>query len=265
MLRASAAAGFGAGAAASLELFTPMTRTSQTGSYAEHVMRLEQSSLSKAEAMRLAVGGEFEAIGKLEYYLLRSLGLSDGHLVIDVGCGSGRLAVQLASCSGIKYVGTDVVPSLLDTARSLSGRSDWQFHLVEDLIIPCQDNSADFVTFFSVFTHLPHEASFKYLIEAARCLKPRGLVVASFLEFRIPCHWDTFMGSVLSDAPGQLNQFIDRDAVKAWADHCGLAIETFFDGDKPHIPIPEEIHWENGTSMKSLGNLGQSVVVLRKT
>jgi hypothetical protein len=41
-------------------------------------------------------------------------------------------------------------------------------------------------------------------------------------------------------------------------------VESFFDGDKGHFPIPEEIKWENGTVMKSLGNLGQSVAVLRK-
>ncbi len=48
------------------------------------------------------------------------------------------------------------------------------------------------------------------------------------------------------------------------AGHNGPAVDSFFDGDKGHIPIPEEIRWENGTSMKSFGNLGQSVAVLRK-
>jgi hypothetical protein len=46
------------------------------------------------------------------------------------------------------------------------------------------------------------------------------------------------------------------------ADHNGLEVESFFDGDKGRIPIQEEIQCENG--MKSLGNLGQSVAVLRK-
>ena len=58
--------------------------------YIDHVRRLEQRLGSGDEALRLAVGGEFEAVGKLEYYLLRSLGLTTGHLVVDVGCGSDR-------------------------------------------------------------------------------------------------------------------------------------------------------------------------------
>jgi SAM-dependent methyltransferase len=216
------------------------------------------------EAWRLAVGGEFEAVGKLELYLLRSLGLTDGHLLVDVGCGSGRLACQLAPYKGIGYIGTDVVPQLLEAARTRSGRDDWKFVLVNDTSLPCADGSADMVTFFSVLTHITHEESFRYFTEAARCLKKDGRLVASFLEFRIPCHWETFIGSVQSEASGRLNQFVDRDGIAAWASHSGLVVESFFDGDKPHIPIPEEIRWENGMIMKSLGNLGQSVVVLRK-
>jgi hypothetical protein len=43
--------------------------------YIDHVRRLEQRLGSGNDAVRLAVGGEFEAVGKLEYYLLRSLGI----------------------------------------------------------------------------------------------------------------------------------------------------------------------------------------------
>jgi 2-polyprenyl-3-methyl-5-hydroxy-6-metoxy-1,4-benzoquinol methylase len=232
--------------------------------YIDHVRRVEESLGSGDAALRRAVGGEFEAVGKLEYYLLRSLGLTTGHLVVDVGCGSGRLAQQLAPDKGIRYIGTDVVPRLIESARTLARREDWEFSVVEDVRIPCTDRAADFVTFFSVLTHTTHVESFKYLQEAARCLKVGGRVVMSFLEFRIPCHWETFMISVKAKAGGHLIQFLDRDAIAAWAGHSGLAVDSFFDGDNGHIPIPEEILWENGTCMKSLGNLGQSVAVLRK-
>ncbi len=241
-----------------------MPGNSRNQAYIDHVRRLEQRIECKDEAMRLAVGGEFDAVGKLEYYLLRSLGLSSGHLVIDVGCGSGRLARQLASDTSIRYVGTDVVPRLLEAARTAAGRNDWEFRLVEGIRIPCPDNVADFVTFFSVLTHITHEESFLYLQEAARCLKAGGRAVLSFLEFRIPCHWETFKMSLRAKPDGPLTQFVDGDGLTAWASHSGLMVESFFDGDKGHFPIPEEVKWENGTVMKSLGNLGQSVAVLRK-
>ena len=241
-----------------------MPENSRNQAYIDLVRKLEERVDCKDKAMRLAVGGEFDAVGKLEYYLLRSLGLSSGDFVVDVGCGSGRLAQQLAGDKSIRYLGTDVVPRLLDAARTAAGRNDWEFHLVEGIGIPCPDNVADFVTFFSVLTHTTHEESFRYLQETARCLKAGGRVVISFLEFRIPCHWETFKISLRQKPGAHLIQFIDRDAIAAWADHSGLLVESFFDGDKGHFPIPEEIRWENVTVMRSLGNLGQSVAVLRK-
>lgn len=238
-----------------------MPGNSRNQAYIDHVRRLEQRVECKDEAMRLAVGGEFDAVGKLEYYLLRSLGLRSGHLVIDVGCGSGRLARQLASDTSIRYVGTDVVPRLLEAARTAAGRNDWEFRLVEGIRIPCPDNVADF-RYVLLCSHPRGE--FSILQEAARCLKAGGRAVLSFLEFRIPCHWETFKMSLRAEPGGPLTQFVDRDGLTAWASHSGLMVESFFDGDKGHFPIPEEVKWENGTVMKSLGNLGQSVAVLRK-
>jgi ubiquinone/menaquinone biosynthesis C-methylase UbiE len=215
--------------------------------------------------MRRAIGGEFNAVGKLEHHLLRSLGLSDGHLVVDVGCGSGRLSVQLAPFPGIRYVGVDIVKSLVAYASGLSKRPDWSFICSDGSKIPCGDGAADFVCFFSVFTHLLHEDIFRYFGETARVLKPGGQLVFSFLEFRIPSHWTVFIDKVRDSAPGQhLNQFIDRDAIRAWASYSEFEVVQLCDGDKPHIPIPEEIRWDSGARMESFGNLGQSVAVLRK-
>jgi len=241
-----------------------MTNTDFKKSYQDHVAALE-ARLETEEALKLAIGGEFIAVGKLEYHLLRSLGLADGHFVVDVGCGSGRLSVQLAPFPGIRYLGCDVVDHLIARASELSERPDWSFQCTKGTTIPCESESADFVCFFSVFTHLLHEDSFRYFKEAARVLKPGGLLVFSFLEFRIPCHWNIFEATVNDSVPGQhLNQFIDRDGIAAWAVHSGLEIVQLCDGDQPHIPIPEEITWENGNRMLGLGNLGQSVAVLKK-
>ena len=90
-------------------------------------------------------------------------------------------------------------------------------------------------------------------------------MVFSFLEFKIPIHWDVFEATVKAAGTGlHLNQFIDRDGIRAWAQHSGLEIVGIFDGDKPHIPIPEEIRWDHGARMGSFGNIGQSIAVLRK-
>ena len=241
----------------------PMINPNSCETYNAHVSRL-RAKLGEDEVLSSAIGGEFQAVGTLEYSLLLSLGLIDGQGVIDVGCGSGRLACQLAAMPNLRYAGIDVVPDLLDCARRLSGRADWRFQETDGSGIPCADGQADFVCFFSVFTHLVHEETFRYLEEARRVLRPGGRIVFTFLEFRIPCHWDIFADSLAKAGTGQhLNQFMDRDGIRLWAGKLGLECEVLADGDKPHIPISQPVVWENGTVMKELGNFGQSVAVLR--
>lgn len=217
-------------------------------------------------AMELAVGGEFEAVGILEVAILEHFGLQNDSYVIDVGCGSGRLARPLAERLAGAYLGTDVVPELVKHARSIVGRPDWRFEVAHGLCIPERDAAADYVSFFSVFTHLLHEQTYVYLQEAKRVLKPGGRIVFSFLDFSIPDHWAILEANVadLSFHDDPLNMFIGKDAIRAWAEHLGLEILAIQDGDKPFIPLEHPVAFENGTVMEKLGTLTQSVCVLRR-
>jgi SAM-dependent methyltransferase len=231
--------------------------------YPALVAKLRQA-LAGDTALEAAVGGDFITVGKLELALLRSLGLKGGATVVDVGCGSGRLAFQLSALPDVSYVGTDVVPDLLAHAVKLTARADWRFVLTNGVDIPCGDDTADFVTFFSVFTHLTHEDTYRYLRRAKEVLKPGGKIVFSFLEFYIDSHWAVFANDLELGQTDHLNQFIERAAITAWCKNLGLKIEACFDGDTPHIPIDEPLTWHDGRTMTGLGALGQSVAVLSK-
>ena len=233
--------------------------------YQGHVDTLEHA-VGHAEAMKLAVGGEFEAIGLIELEMLKHFGLREHDYLIDVGCGSGRLARPLAAYLKGKYLGIDVVPALLSPARQIVGRPDWRFETAAGLTIPEADEAADMVCFFSVLTHLLHEQSFLYLREATRVLKPGGAIVFSFLDFTMPDHWEIFE-SMMQDVgvnKQHLNVFVSTDAAGVWARRLGLQLEATHAGSEAFVPLSRPVVFEDGRTAHNRAALGQSVCVLRK-
>lgn len=242
-----------------------MTVSDFKKSYIKHTQDLMKKH-SQKKAMSDAIGGEFDAVGKLEYALLLQHGLAKNHTIIDVGCGSGRLSIQLRNyLENGTYIGTDVVEELVEYAKATCNRPDWKFYVAPGLSIPEQNDYADFICFFSIFTHLLHEETYKYLVEATRVIKPKGKIIFSFLEFKIPSHWAVLEQMLTDNRPDKvLNQFLSRDAIESFAQHCGLEIEGMYNGDEPHISINDTIKFNDGREMSGKGNLGQSVCILTK-
>ena len=229
-----------------------------------NLFRQLRSTYTKDEAARIAVGGDFRGYGLLAREALKFHGLTTEDYLIDVGCGSGRLAKPLAEYLKGKYLGIDVVPELVDYARALVSRPDWRFEGAEGLKIPEADKQADMVCFFSVLTHLLHEESFVYLREARRVLRPGGKIVLSFLDFRVADHWNSFESNVRDIGIGAqpMNVFLCPDMLREWAKRLALEIETIHDGDEPYLRLPVPITFENGTTVKDRAAFGQSVCVM---
>jgi 2-polyprenyl-3-methyl-5-hydroxy-6-metoxy-1,4-benzoquinol methylase len=93
-------------------------------SYERHVAYCKKSS-QLDEAMSYAVGGEFDLIGDIECAIMQYYGLEPTHYLIDVGCGSGRLAKPLSNYLAGRYLGTDLVQDLVDYARRLVASRIW--------------------------------------------------------------------------------------------------------------------------------------------
>jgi ubiquinone/menaquinone biosynthesis C-methylase UbiE len=215
-------------------------------------------------AMRLVVGGNWDALGQLERDLLISVGLEPEAILVDVGCGSGRLAVRLSDYLLGEYVGTDILPRLLDYARRTVGRPDWRFEHVEGLTLPVADHSVDMVCFFSVFTHLLHEEIYVYLRESARAVKQGGTVVFSFLDFGNENHWPIFESMIAAiGAGGPHNQFLSRDAIERFAERLGFDIVAIHGAMARFIPLSAPALYDDGRRWDEMGALGQSVCVLR--
>jgi SAM-dependent methyltransferase len=207
------------------------------------------------KAMELAVGrGNYETVGDAEALLMREAGLAEGHALIDIGCGSGRLAAALSRQFGprISYLGIDVVPELLDYAKPRCEET-YRFLLTEGFNIPASDSSADFVASFSVFTHVPATETAIYLREVHRALKPHGVTVFSFYD--LVGEWRTFIRICWAERFGLSKRlryrswmsvstyFLTRRTIRRWCADIGFAIETI---------IPPS-------------RIGQTVAILRKT
>lgn len=243
----------------------PASKLNLKARYSSYVRALKK--LGTAEPLHAAIGGEFHAFGIIEREMLRFFGLETDHTLVDVGCGSGRLAIPLSRDHAGGYLGTDLVEDLLDHARSHCARPDWRFEAVDGLTIPAAKETADMVCFFSVLTHLLHEQSFLYLEEARRVLKPGGRIVFSFLEFAIPEHrlvFDATVAAARQPDIHPLNIFVERNAIAHWSDRLGMPIVALRGGNEAFVPLPEPVPLEDGRVLEGHAALGQSICVLQK-
>ncbi len=121
--------------------------------------------------------------------------------VFDFGCGCGRVARQLIlqDPRPSRYVGVDVHPELITWCRENFGPAapgfDFYHHDVFDKLVnadeskpdvlpfPVEDESVTFFESLSIFTHIVERQLVFYLNEAARVLRPGGVMNASFLLF----------------------------------------------------------------------------------
>ena len=105
--------------------------------------------------------------------------------MLDVGCGTGTLALEVARRAGRagRVVGVDPSTEQIARARSKAARHnvpiDFQIGVIEQLPFP--DQTFDVVLSTLMMHHLPAPLKRQGLAEIARVLKPGGrLIIADF-------------------------------------------------------------------------------------
>lgn len=109
--------------------------------------------------------------------LLRLADLQQGHRVLDVGCGTGTLAIRAAQQRpGIDMVGIDGDPAVLTRAhhKAADARLRVGFEQAYSTDLPFPDHSFDRVLSSLFFHHLPTDQKQRTLAEIARVLTPGG-------------------------------------------------------------------------------------------
>ncbi len=131
--------------------------------------------------------------------LVEFAGLSPDSKVLDIGSGTGRLAVALTSYLTAEgsYVGMDIVPSGIAWCQEkITPRyPNFSFEVTDiynkeynptgivqasEYRFPYPDDSFDIAVLASVFTHMLPDDVEHYIEEIARLLKPGGRCYASF-------------------------------------------------------------------------------------
>ncbi len=201
--------------------------------------------------------GDFVAVGA---QLLRNLrdhaGLAANDRVLDIGCGNGRVAEQLAPFlkDGGSYVGFDISKAGIQACRRrFRRRAHMRFEHLDvwngeynetgkvaeaDTVFPAADGSIDLAFATSVFTHMRMPAVRRYLAESARVLRPGGRL--AFTAFALEP--DRMSSEIFDFQPfDETSLIIDaryperaighwRSALEAAIAQAGLRIEGLWNG-----------------------------------
>ena len=111
-------------------------------------------------------------------FLVRTVGLPRGRTVLDVCCGSGRHALELAR-RGYRVTGIDVSSEAITYARHTAGDEGLELDLrVGDMRALPIDVQADLaICMGNAFGYLEHEGTQAFLADLSRIVAPGGAVV----------------------------------------------------------------------------------------
>lgn len=149
---------------------------------------------------------------------LEAVGLSEGEALLDIGCGTGTLALQ--ACDIVReagrVVGVDASPEMIAVARKKVARQgrtvDLRVAAAEAL--PFAEAEFDRVVSTFVFHHLPNDLRRDVLREVYRVVRPGGRVaIVDFAGGRGPAFHRLLariLGGHTQAAPSELTQELER-------------------------------------------------------
>ncbi|HHI79023.1 MAG TPA: class I SAM-dependent methyltransferase, partial [Planctomycetes bacterium] len=165
----------------------------------ESVLRHRQGVRLPPPALRRYVGpGNFYEIGLEFFERLKASGLEPEDRVLDLGCGSGRIALHLVDYlgEGGSYLGLDINAEVLGWCRENlvgRGKAAFSFELLDassrhyaggageagKVRFPVESGSRSFAFLTSLYSHLLPEAVGRYTEELGRVLCEGGRLVVT--------------------------------------------------------------------------------------
>jgi SAM-dependent methyltransferase len=208
--------------------------------------------------------GDYDTTGRLNLELLRMEGLKPGDTLVDLGCGTGRLAVHaVPMLEGGRYIGIDISRTMLRHARaalrervkSAPCSVEFRHQRTPEFLLP--DRSVEMVCAFSVFTHMEHEDNYRYLQGVRRIIRDDGRFIFSCLPMELEYSRRVFQREAALDTAerwgGVRNVITSCELMDAISRMAGWEPLRWYMGDVPCVRLP---------GGPELLNPGQSVCVL---
>lgn len=154
--------------------------------------------------------------------------------VLELGCGSGRLARRLRACSR-SYTGFDIAAGMVEAAElRCAGTEGVRFFVGDGLSVPepARDRAYGLVLAVAVFIHCPRDVIAANIEDAYRLVRPGGQIRLSVLAF--PDDPEGILGSqekverATKAVAGDMQKVIDN----LTPEERKLAFDTYYMGDR---------------------------------
>ena len=128
-----------------------------------------------------------------KHWLSVSVGIKSDDILLEIGCGIGRVGQALAPCCK-QWIGGDVSPNMLRHAQQrLASYTNVRFIQLSGYDLqPIEDASIDLVYCTVVFMHLDEWDRYNYILEACRVLKPGGRIFVDNFNLCSNTGWQIF-------------------------------------------------------------------------
>jgi len=136
---------------------------------------------------RQYVGGDWDALGRLQFEFMLKMGLKPQHVLLDVGCGALRAGVKFIDyLDEEKYLGLDREKRLIqigikqELGRDLMRRKSPEFVVSDSFEFEKFSKQPDFAIAQSLFTHLAEADIRLCLQKLRRFMNPGGRFYATW-------------------------------------------------------------------------------------